>query len=77
MVEVTAAVVAHRAANVFRDGVQVANQIFRALGLQVGMFLQGRIQVLYVSRMMHVMVQLHGRGVDGGFKSGIIVRQGG
>ena len=43
------------------------------LGLKIRMLLESGIQVLYVSRMMHVMVQLHGRGVDGRFKSRVVV----
>jgi hypothetical protein len=77
VVDVSAAVVAHGAADVFGHGVEVANQIFGALGLQVGMFLQGRVQIFYVGRVVHVMVQLHGRGVDGGFECGIVVGQWG
>src|SRR6202035_5510912 len=73
VIYMTAAVVAHGGTDVFRHGVQVANQILGTLGLQFGMFFQSSIQVLDVSCVMHVVVQLHGCGINGGLKCGVVV----
>ena len=70
-----ASVVAHRGANVFRDGIEIANQVFRALGLQVGMFFERGIEVLYVGPVVHVMMQVHRLLIDDGLKGGVVVRQ--
>ena len=46
VVDVSAAVVADGAADVFGDRIQVADQFFRALGVQFGMLVESRVQVL-------------------------------
>ncbi len=77
VVDVAAAVVADGAADVFWDCVQVAKQIFRSFFVQLGMLVEGRVQVFDVGGVMHVVMQVHRLFVDGGFERRVIVRQGG
>src|ERR1019366_5246680 len=77
VVDVAAAVVADGAADIFGDGVQVAQEIFRSFLVQLGMLVQCRVEVLHVGGVMHVVMQMHRLFVDGGFERRVIVRQGG
>ena len=73
VVDMTATVVTHGATDVLRHGIEVANQIFGTLGLEVGMLFESSVEILHIRTMMHVVMQLHRRGIDGGFKSGIVI----
>ena len=77
VVDVAAGIVADGAANVFRNRIQVAKQIFRCFLVQLGMLVQRRVEVLDVGGVMHVVMQVHRLFVDGGFERRVIVRQGG
>ncbi len=77
VVHVAAAVVADGAADVFGDGVQVADEIFRSFLVEFGMFVEGRVKVLDIGGVMHVVMQVHRLFVDGRFERRVIVRQGG
>ena len=77
MVDVASAVVADRAANIFGNGIQVAQQILGAFLVQFGMLVERRIQVLDIGGVMHVVVQMHCLFVDGGFERRVCVRQRG
>jgi len=77
VIHMAAAVVANRSTNIFRHGIQLANKILRALRLQLGIFLQRRIQVLHVRAVMHVMMQLHRLGINSWFQGRIVIRQRG
>src|SRR5262245_32520304 len=69
VVRVAAAVVAHGGANVFRDGVDVLQQVVNALGLQLGMLLERRVQVRDVRVVMLPVMDFHRLLVDVGFES--------
>jgi len=77
VVDVASSIVADCASDVFGDRVQVAEQIFGAFLVQFGMLVDGRVQVLDVGGVMHVVMQMHRLFVDGGFERRVIVRQGG
>ena len=77
VVDVAAAVVADGAANVFGDGVEVADEIFGGLAGEFGMFLNGGVEILHVSGMMHVVMQRHCLLIDDGFEGVVGIRQGG
>ena len=68
VVEVTAAVVAHRGANGLREAVQAAEQIFYRLSVQLRMFLERCIQPFDVDAMVLIVVDAHRPGVDVGFE---------
>jgi hypothetical protein len=76
VVDVAAAVVADCGANVFGDGVEIADQFFRSLLGQLGMFFEGCVEILDVGTVMHVVVQGHRLLVDDGFERRVIVGQG-
>ena len=71
-----AAVVADGAANVFRDGVEVADQIFGTFAEQLRMLFEGGVEILDVGTVMHVVVQGHRLLVDDRFEGCVIIRQG-
>ena len=75
VVNVASAVVANGGANVFRDGVQVAEEILCGFLVQFGMLVEGRVEVLDVRGMMPVVMQVHRFFVDGGFERRVVVRQ--
>jgi hypothetical protein len=77
VVDVAAAIVADGAADVFGNGVQVADQIFGAFLVQFGMLVERRVQVLDVGGVVHVVMQVHRLFVDGGFERRVVIRQGG
>ena len=77
VINVAAAVVANGAADIFGDRVEVAEEIFRSFLIQLGMFIQGRIEVLHIGGMMHVVVQMHRFLVDGRFERRVVIRQRG
>jgi len=61
VIHVSAAIVADDAANIFRQRIQISDQVFRALAAQLRMFLQlPPVQLGDVSSMVLVMVQVHG-----------------
>ncbi len=75
MIYVTTTVVAYGGPNVFRNGIQIPQQFFCALGLEVGILLEGGIEILDVSAMVHVVMQLHGLLIDMGFECSVVIRQ--
>ena len=62
-----AAIVADCGADVFGNGIEVADQFIGRFAGQFGMLLDGGIQILYVGTMMHVVVQSHRLLIDDGF----------
>ena len=72
-----AAIIADCSANVFRHAIQIFQQIVNGFGLQLGMALEGLVQVRDVGAMMFVMVNFHRLRVDVGFQSVKCIRQGG
>ena len=77
VVDMASAIVADCAPNVFGNRVQVAEQVFRGFLVQFGMLVQGRVQVLDVGGVMHVVMKMHRFFIDGGFECRVVVRQGG
>jgi hypothetical protein len=77
VVDVTSAVVADSASNIFGDGVQVFEQVFGSLLIELGMFVEGRVEVLDVGSVMHVVMEMHGLFIDGRVERRVVVRQGG
>ena len=75
MVPVTAAVVAHRRADVFGNAVDAAAEILDALALQVGMLLERGVQIGDVRLMMLPVMNLHRLRVDVRFERGEVVRE--
>src|SRR5260370_25589854 len=59
VVDVASAVVADGAADVFWNSVQVAKQIFRSFLVELGMLVEGRVQVLDVGGVLHVVMEVH------------------
>ncbi len=74
MVHVAAAVVADGAANVFRQSAEVADQIFSGLLLQIGMLFHRGIQFCDISRVVLVVMKMHGCFVNVGLQR--VVRVG-
>ena len=77
VVDVASAVVADGGADVVGHGVEVADEIFGGLAGQVGMLLDGGIQILHVGAVVHVVVQGHRLLIDDGFECVVGVREGG
>ena len=77
VIDVASAVIADGSSDVFGDGVQVADQIFGTFCVELRMFVQGGVQVLDVSGVMHVVMQMHRLFINGGFQGRVVVRQGG
>ncbi len=75
MIDHATGIVAHGGANVFGNGVQVADQIGGTFTLQVGMLLQRGVQVVGIGLMMLVVVNLHRLFVDVRFERVVRVRQ--
>ena len=63
-----AAVVAHRAADVLRHGIQVLDQVVDALGFQRGVAGEGFVEVGHVSVVVLAVMDFHGGLVDVGFQ---------
>ncbi len=70
-----AAVVADDAANVFRDGVQVADEVVDGFRGQIGVVGQRGIHVVDVGLVVLVVMQLHGLRVDERLEGGVVVRK--
>ena len=77
VVDVASAIVADRAADVFGNGVEVANEIFGGFAGQFGMLLDGGVQIFHVGAMVHVVVQGHRLLIDDGFECVVGIRQRG
>ena len=60
----TAAVVAHDGANVFRNGVETADQIFNRFLFQIGLAFDRVVEISDISLMMLGVVDLHRPRVD-------------
>ena len=70
-----AAVVAHNAANLFGDGIEICDQVVNRLGGQRRKIRQGAIHIVDVGLVVLVVVQLHRLSVDERFKCGVVVGQ--
>ena len=75
MVGVAAAVIAHDAANVFGHGGEVLDQIFDGFAGQIGLVLQGVVDVGDVSLVMLGVMDLHRARVDMRLERVVSVRQ--
>ena len=73
--DVAAAVVLHDRAHIFRNCVEILDQLLGRLLAQFGMLLDRAVQVRDVGLVVLVVVQLHGRLVDGGLEGGVVVRE--
>ena len=67
------AVVANDAANVFRDGVEIADEVVDGFGGERGVIGQSCIHVGDVGLVMLVVVELHGFNVDERLKGRVFV----
>ena len=76
MVPVTAAVVAHRAADVFRHRGEIADERFERLGFQRGVAGDGFVQVIDIGFVMTTMMDFHRQRIEMRFKRGFVVGQG-
>jgi hypothetical protein len=77
VIDVPAAIVADSGADVFGNGIQITQQFFGALGLQVGIFFQGCIQIFDIRTVVPVVMQVHSFFVDIGLEGRVVIRQGG
>ena len=68
MVPVAASVVADCGANILRDGVEAFQKILKRFGLEIGVAIEGFVQVGDVGAMVFVVVNFHGLGINVGFK---------
>ncbi len=76
MIHVTAAIVANRGANVFRHAVEVAQQVFGGVFSEVGVFFNGRVEIVDVGGVMLVVMQMHRRSSMYGSRAAVVVRKG-
>ena len=70
----SAAVVAHRGANVFRDSVEVADQFLDRFAFELGLAFDRLVQVGDVSLVMLVVMDLHRLCIDVRFQGVVRVR---
>ncbi len=70
-----AAVIADDGANVFGDRIDVAQQVFEGLLVQLGMFVERSIQVVDVRLVVLAVVNLHRLRVDVRLQGREVVRQ--
>ncbi len=77
VVDVAAAVVADRAADVFGNAFRSRIKSSALLGLQFGMLFERGIQVFHVGRVMHVVMQVHRLLINDGFEGRVVIRQRG
>ena len=75
VVGVAAAVVAHHAANVLGDGVEVGDEFVDRFGRQRRMAGQSGVHVVDVGLVMLVVVELHRLCIDERFESSVVVGQ--
>ena len=73
VVDVAAAVVLHDLADVFGDAGEVLDQLFGGLLAEFGVFVDRAVQIGDVGLVVLVVVELHGRFIDEGFESGVVV----
>ena len=64
MIRVAAAVVTHRAADVFRDGREVSDEGFDGFGFKRGVAGHGLVHVVHVCLVMSAVMNFHGQRVD-------------
>jgi hypothetical protein len=76
MVPMTAAVVAHRAADGIRHGGQIADERFERFAFQRGVASDGLVEIGDVSPVMLVVMDLHRQRVKMGLERGFVVGQG-
>ena len=72
-----AAVVAHRAANLRRNGVQVGDQLLDRLGFQFRLAGDGFVHIVDISGVVFVMVDFHGERIQVRLKRFFGIRQWG
>lgn len=77
MVPMAAAVIAHRAADGFRHGREVADERFERLAFQRGVAGDGLVEIVHVSLVMAVVMDLHRQRVKVGFEGVFGIGQGG
>src|SRR6266702_5242747 len=68
-----AAVVLDDFADVLGDGAKILDEVFGRAGAEVGVLLDGAVEIGDIGLVMLVVVELHGRLVDGGFEGSIVV----
>ncbi len=77
VVDVAAAVVLDDLADILRDGGEVLDEFFGGLLAELGVLLDGAVEVGDVGLVVLVVVELHGRLVDGGLEGGVVVGERG
>ncbi len=77
MVHMPAAVVLDHLADVLRNARQILQQLIGRLLAQLRMLLYRPVQVRHIGLVVLVVVQLHGRFVDGGLKRRVVIGQRG
>ena len=75
VVDVAAAVVADDAADVLGDGARCLSRSSGGFLAELGVLFDGAVQVGDIGLVVLVVVELHGRLVDGGLESGVVVRK--
>ena len=73
VVGVASAVVADGGANIFGNGVQIADEVVNGFGGEIGVIGQGGIDVGDVGLVMLVVVEVHGFGVDERLERAVVV----
>ena len=76
VVHVAAAVIADDAANIFGNAGEIGNELLRRLLAEFRMLFNSAVEVGDVGLMVLIVMQLHGRLVDGRLESGVVVRKG-
>ena len=70
------AVVAHRAADVVRNGSEIADEGFKGFGFERGVAGDGLVEIVHVSLVMAVVMDFHRQRVDVRFQSFLGIGQG-
>ena len=68
MVPMSATVIANCGANIFRNGIQILQQIVERFGLELGVAFQSLVQVVNVGAVMFVVMNLHSLRVNMGLQ---------
>jgi hypothetical protein len=76
VVDVTSAVVADDGADIFGDAGEVGEELFGGLFAEVGILFDGSVEVGDVGLVMLVVMEFHGRFIDGGLESGVVIGKG-
>lgn len=76
VIRMASAVVAHGVANVFRDGMEAAEQLAEGFACQFRASFERGVEFCHISAVMFAVVNFHSSGVDMGFQGVRCVRKG-